>query len=161
MSGRHSIRHSLNGEPCAISNRGHRHDGGVGSCERHPTTRARGAVPIADRRTASPGLVRHGDQMRYGVLKAGWGELRRRGLERDLTRFIIVQPDDELIKVCATLRADCEKAGHPLGQKIHEADRWIAATARGLGVELISDDVVFRNTRQLRSASFVRSMSVG
>lgn len=82
-------------------------------------------------------------EMRYGALKAGWGELRRRGLERDLERFTIVQPDDRLIQVCAELRASCEQAGHALGQKIHEADRWIAASAVRLSVELVSDDSVF------------------
>lgn len=34
-------------------------------------------------------------------------------------------------------------AGHALGQKVHEADRWIAATALALGVGLISGDAVF------------------
>jgi predicted nucleic acid-binding protein len=88
-------------------------------------------------------------ELRYGVLKAGWGELRRRGLERDLARFIIVQPDDELMKVCATLRAECENAGHPLDQKIHEADRWIAATAVRLDADLVSDDAVFSKVPRL------------
>lgn len=82
-------------------------------------------------------------EMRYGALKAGWGELRRRGLERDLARFVIVQPDDRLMQVCAELRASCERAGQALGQKIHEADRWIAATAIRLGVDLVSDDAAF------------------
>ena len=44
-------------------------------------------------------------ELRYGALKAGWGELRRRGLERDLARFVIVQPDDQLMQACAELRA--------------------------------------------------------
>lgn len=84
-------------------------------------------------------------EMRYGALKARWGELRRRGLERDLSQFVIVQPDDELMQVCAELRARCEQVGHALGQKIHEADRWIAATAIRLGIELVSDDAAFRD----------------
>ena len=33
-------------------------------------------------------------ELRYGALKAGWGEFRRRGLERDLSRLTVVQPDD-------------------------------------------------------------------
>ncbi len=61
-------------------------------------------------------------ELRYGALKAGWGELRRRGLERDLDRFTVVQPDDEMMKLCAALRVRCERDGHGLGQKIHEAD---------------------------------------
>ena len=47
------------------------------------------------------------------------------------------------MQVCAELRVSCEQAGHALGQKIHEADRWIAATAIRLGLELVSDDAVF------------------
>ena len=88
-------------------------------------------------------------ELRYGTLKAGWGELRRRALERDLARFVVVQPDDRLMSVCADLRSSCETRGHPLGQKLHEADRWIAATAIRLDVELVSDDAVFQNVPAL------------
>jgi tRNA(fMet)-specific endonuclease VapC len=84
-------------------------------------------------------------ELRYGALKAGWGELRLHGLERDLARVVIVQPDDQLMELCAGLRTDCERAGLALGQKVHEADRWIASTAMRLGVELISDDGAFQN----------------
>ena len=88
-------------------------------------------------------------ELRYGAMKAGWGELRRRALERDFARFVIVQPDDRLMTVCADLRATCEATAHPLGQKIHEADRWIASTAIRLGIELISDDQVFDDVSSL------------
>lgn len=84
-------------------------------------------------------------ELRFGALRAGWGELRRRGLERDLARLVVVQPDDQLMRTCAELRASCHRTGHALGHKIHEADRWIAATAIRLGVDLVSDDTVFRN----------------
>lgn len=60
-------------------------------------------------------------ELRYGALKAGWGDLRRRGLERDLARLVIVPADDELMAVCARLRARCEASGHGLGQKLHPA----------------------------------------
>ena len=89
-------------------------------------------------------------ELRYGALKAGWGELRRRGLERDLSKLVVVQPDDNLMTTCAELRATCERQGHPLGQKMHEADRWIAATALGLDVELVSLDAVFEGVPELR-----------
>jgi tRNA(fMet)-specific endonuclease VapC len=88
-------------------------------------------------------------ELRYGALKAGWGELRRRGLERDLARVAIVQPDDRLMQACAQLRVDCEQGGLALAQKVHEADRWIAATAMRLGVALVSDDAVFNNVPNL------------
>jgi hypothetical protein len=41
------------------------------------------------------------------------------------------------------MRHEYTITGHPLGQKHHEADRWIAATARWLGVPLIAHDAVF------------------
>lgn len=92
-------------------------------------------------------------ELRYGALKAGWGELRRRALERDLARLVVVQPDDRLMQVCAELRARCEDVGHPLGQKVHEADRWIAATAIRLGADLVSDDTVFAGVGTLTVTS--------
>jgi predicted nucleic acid-binding protein len=88
-------------------------------------------------------------EMRFGAIKAGWGEIRRRSLERVLARLVVVQPDDDLMRTCAELRAACLAAGHALGQKVHEADRWIAATAIALGVELISVDAVFDNVAGL------------
>ncbi len=62
---------------------------------------------------------------------------------------MIVQPDDEAMQECADLRARCERAGLALAQKVHEADRWIAATAIVLGVDLVSQDAVFRNVPRL------------
>ncbi len=61
-------------------------------------------------------------ELRYGALRAGWGELRRRGLERDLAQFVIVQPDDALIRICAAVRATAERAGLGLGHKIQAAE---------------------------------------
>lgn len=84
-------------------------------------------------------------EMRFGAIKAGWGEIRRRSLEGVLRRLVVVQPDDNLMLTCAELRASCLAAGHALGQKVHEADRWIAATAMALDVGLISGDAVFHN----------------
>jgi predicted nucleic acid-binding protein len=92
-------------------------------------------------------------ELRYGARKAGCGDLRRRGLERDLGLLTVVQPDDALMDICARLRADRERVGHPLGQKLHEADRWIAATAMRLEVELVSDDGVFSDVPGLVVAS--------
>jgi tRNA(fMet)-specific endonuclease VapC len=88
-------------------------------------------------------------ELRFGALRAGWGELRRRALERDLAKLVVVQPDDQLMRICAELRASCQRAGHGLGHKIHEAGRWIAATALRLAVDLISDDTVFREVPDL------------
>ena len=71
--------------------------------QRDPETARRYRQIVADR----PVLVSFVTvgEMRYGAIRAGWGELRTRGLERSLSRVVVVQPDDELIRTCASLRA--------------------------------------------------------
>ncbi len=85
-------------------------------------------------------------ELRFGAIDANWGELRRRGLERDLERVVIAQADDELMTRCAMLKSQCRRLGHPLWQKVHEADRWIATTALARGLDLVSNDGVFVGT---------------
>lgn len=89
-------------------------------------------------------------ELRFGALRAGWGELRRRRLERRLAEFAVVQPDDALITTCAELRLRCQQAGHALGDKLHDGDRWIAATAIRLDLPLVSDDGIFTDAPGLR-----------
>ncbi|MGH9028175.1 MAG: hypothetical protein ACRDV4_00945, partial [Acidimicrobiales bacterium] len=52
-------------------------------------------------------------ELRYGALKAGWGELRRRRLERSLGELVTIQSGEALIVRCATLRDQAERIGHP------------------------------------------------
>jgi predicted nucleic acid-binding protein len=52
---------------------------------------------------------------------------------------------DGLVETYVSLRHECSVSGHPLGQKHHEADRWIAATARWLNVPLVAHDAIFRD----------------
>lgn len=82
-------------------------------------------------------------ELRYGALRAAWGELRRRRLEHRVSQLTIVQPDDATITECAELRHRCRLAGHALADKLHDGDRWIAATAIRLGLALVSDDKLF------------------
>jgi predicted nucleic acid-binding protein len=78
-------------------------------------------------------------ELRFGALRAGWGELRSRRLERRIAELAVVQPDDEMITECARRRLRCQQVGHALGDKLHDGDRWIAATAIRLGM-LVSHD---------------------
>lgn len=64
-------------------------------------------------------------------------------LESRISRAEVVHTGRDLVLVCATLRVACEQRGHALGQREHEADRWIAATALRLNVPLVSDDRIF------------------
>ena len=63
--------------------------------------------------------------------------------------FTVVQPDDEMIRVCAELRHSCRQIGHPLNSRIHDGDRWIAAAAIRLGLPLVSHDGVFKAAPRL------------
>ncbi|MCP9490469.1 MAG: PIN domain-containing protein [Solirubrobacteraceae bacterium MAG38_C4-C5] len=107
------------------------------------------ANPVADRYRAlidsRPVLLAFQTvmELRYGALRAGWGELRRQRLERRLAALAVIQPDDEMVSVCAELRHGCQQIGHPLGSKAHDGDRWIAAAAIRLGLPLVSHDGVF------------------
>ena len=88
-------------------------------------------------------------ELRYGALRAGWGELRRRRLERRIVELTVVQPDDEMVTVCANLRARSKQIGHALGDKLHDGDRWIAAAAIRLEVPLVSHDRIFHGAHDL------------
>lgn len=84
-------------------------------------------------------------ELRFGAKRAGWGDKRVQRLDQRLAQAETVWPGVDLVDVYATLRAWCEKNGHGLNGKDHEADRWVAATAMHLGVPLVAHDRVFRN----------------
>jgi predicted nucleic acid-binding protein len=65
-------------------------------------------------------------ELEYGMLRANWGEARRRAL-RDFVRkhFVIFHQTADLCSVWATLRVDAERKGRHLSN----SDAWIAATA--------------------------------
>jgi tRNA(fMet)-specific endonuclease VapC len=84
-------------------------------------------------------------ELRYGALRRGWGPDRMRRLELRIRQAEVVHSGPELVLVCAQLRANCERIGHGLGGREHNADRWIAATAIRLGIPLVSNDGIFRS----------------
>lgn len=82
-------------------------------------------------------------EVRYGGLRTGWGDLRLRDQANSLADLDVVQTDGRLTDRCAQLRAWVSNAGHPLGQKIHEADRWVATTALAPELELVAGARIF------------------
>jgi predicted nucleic acid-binding protein len=88
-------------------------------------------------------------ELRYGALCRGWGEARMPRLDAKVAKAEVVHTGPELVMVYARLRADCEAQGHALGQREHNADRWVAATAIRLGIPLVSNDAIFRNAPML------------
>lgn len=95
-------------------------------------------------------------ELRYGALRRGWGEVRLR-LDAKIARTEVVHSGPELVQVYARLRADCEALGHALGQREHNADRWIAATALRLGVPLVSNDGIFQDVPGLNIETLTRT----
>jgi tRNA(fMet)-specific endonuclease VapC len=89
-------------------------------------------------------------ELRYGARRAGWGGPRLRRLDDRIASAEIVWPGPDLAAAYVDLRVACAAQGHALGERIHEADRWIAATAVWLGVPLVTHDGVFRDTPGLR-----------
>ncbi len=68
-----------------------------------------------------------------------------RNLRARIAAAQTVHSGPELVLTYARLRVDCERIGHALAQREHNADRWIAATALRLGTPLVSNDGIFRN----------------
>lgn len=89
-------------------------------------------------------------EARFGARLAGWGEPRLARLESRLAVVDIVWPGTELVETYVDLRATCVELGLALGAKVHEADRWVAATALRLGLPLVAHDRVFMNVPGLQ-----------
>lgn len=85
-------------------------------------------------------------ELRYGALVAQWGEPRRQRLEQSIQATTVVPVSDALLSAVAELRYACRLAGHPLHDRNHANDLWIAASAIHIGASLLADDSVFENT---------------
>lgn len=84
-------------------------------------------------------------EVRAGALLRSWGERRVSEMEARIERVAVVPVDDEMCRVWAELKAECVSAGHALGDKVHDSDRWIAATARLLELPLAANDGIYRD----------------
>ncbi len=84
-------------------------------------------------------------ELLFGALRRNWGMSRMRNLQARIVAAETVHTGPELVLIYARLRVDCERIGHALAQREHNADRWIAATALRLGIPLVSNDGIFRN----------------
>lgn len=82
-------------------------------------------------------------EVRYGAIAAGWADRRLAAVERLLRRSRVLPVDDEATWVYARLRHQCRTLGHPLHQKQHVGDLWIAATAIRWQLPLVAHDAIF------------------
>jgi predicted nucleic acid-binding protein len=85
-------------------------------------------------------------ELRYGALVAGWGEPRRRHLETAIQATTVVPVSDGLLTTAAELRHACRSTGHPLHDRSHANDLWIAASAIHIDAPLLTLDRIFEDT---------------
>lgn len=89
-------------------------------------------------------------ELRFGALLAEWGGARRDHLEAAIASTTVVPVTDALVTEVAALRLACRTIGHPLADRAHANDLWIAATAVHLDVPLLTADRVFESTPRLQ-----------
>jgi predicted nucleic acid-binding protein len=85
-------------------------------------------------------------ELRYGALSSHWGARRTAEMEARIRLAVTIPPHDDLATEWARLRDECRRHGHGLQDKKHSGDLWIAATARLLGLTLVSHDRVHLGT---------------
>jgi predicted nucleic acid-binding protein len=84
-------------------------------------------------------------ELRYGALVAEWGDARRQQLEIAIQATTVVPVSDALLTAMAELRYLCRQIGHPLHERVHASDLWIAASAVHIGASLLTADSIFEN----------------
>ena len=98
-------------------------------------------------------------ELRYGARARDWGEPRRKQLEERIARLRVAGVDDRLTVVYADLKDRCVRSGHALGQKLHDGDRWIAATAVRYDIPLVSHDRIFKDIPGLQLVTELEDIS--
>jgi predicted nucleic acid-binding protein len=88
-------------------------------------------------------------ELRYGALRRNWGTRTLEEMEDRLRRVTVAPVDERTASIYAELKHECVNAGHGLGHKEHDGDRWIAATAVRYAVPLVSHDRIFNGAPRL------------
>ena len=66
-------------------------------------------------------------------------------MEASIQASTVVPVSDALLTTIAELRHACRERGHPLQNRSHASDLWIAASAVHIGVRLLTADANFEN----------------
>jgi predicted nucleic acid-binding protein len=74
------------------------------------------------------------------------GDQRRQRLEEAIQLTTVIPVSDALLSTIARLRHACCVAGHPLHDRGHANDLWIAASAIQTGAVLLTADNIFDDT---------------
>ena len=80
-----------------------------------------------------------------GLRAGNWGETRRQIAMAKLDAVPTIPADREVIDSYAELTSLCRRAGHAMHDKIHTADRWVAACAVAKGLPLLTGDGIYQD----------------
>ncbi|MGI9016877.1 MAG: PIN domain-containing protein [Euzebya sp.] len=108
----------------------------------HPTLTPLAARMVGQQVGLAPQTVA---ELRYGALVAGWGHGRRQRLESAIAATTVIPMSDKLMTVVAELRYACRRVGHPLANRAHTNDLWIAACAIDSNAPLLTADGIFQD----------------
>lgn len=89
-------------------------------------------------------------EVRFGALVRKWGDTRISALEATLRATATLPVTSPVVRSFAAVRAACKLSGHPLAEKIHMGDAWIAATALAYDLPLLSGDEMFDGVPDLQ-----------
>lgn len=78
-----------------------------------------------------------------GLRGSNWGRRRLADALATLDATPTIGADTEVIEAFATLTVKLKASGHGLHQKIHTADRWVAACAIAKGIPLFARDGIY------------------
>lgn len=81
-----------------------------------------------------------------GALSAGWGDRKMAAVRDRLDATPTIDVDSDVVEAFAQLTTDCKRAGHALADKVHTADRWIAASAIAKDLPLLARDGIYAGT---------------
>lgn len=88
-------------------------------------------------------------ELRYGALVAQWGHSRSARLEAAIATATVVPVTNSLLDTVANLRFECRRHGHPLADRSHHQDLWIAAAAIHIDAHLVTADGIFTDVPRL------------
>ena len=89
-------------------------------------------------------------ELRAWPLWKNWGEKKAQDLDAKLATVGTIQVSLEVQRQFIDLTVWARRHGHAIQDKVHTADRWIAATALAYGLELASGDGIYYGVDGLR-----------
>lgn len=82
-------------------------------------------------------------ELRAGARMRSWGDKRRADLDERIRRVSVASVDNATVNAYVDLKVECTVQGLGFDNKVHDGDRWIAATAIRFGLPLVSHDTIF------------------